>query len=179
MQDAYMANKFKPLIQIVTLITVITTVIWIGYSSPFARHAPDISFPLLDGRELSLDSLAGKTVLVTFWASTCVECRKEMPDLIALYNELSGSGFEIIGVAMPYDPPNRVLETSELMDIPYPVALDIYGNAVKAFGDVAVTPSSFLISPGGEIVVHQVGSLDTTQLRKRVTDLLAAEQHNI
>ena len=80
--------------------------------SMLRQRAPNITFPLLDGRQLTLSSLAGKPVLVTFWATSCVECRKEMPEMIALYQELSGSGFEIIAVAMPYDPPNRVLETS-------------------------------------------------------------------
>jgi peroxiredoxin len=136
------------------------------------KPAPDIRFPLLDGRELALSSLIGRPVLVTFWASTCIECRKEMPDLVALYEELSPSGFEIIAVAMPYDPPNRVLETSVKMELPYAVALDIDGAAVQAFGNVGVTPSSFLIAPDGSIVLSHTGVLDIDRLRRQVIDML-------
>lgn len=136
------------------------------------KSAPDIRFPLLDGRELALSSLVGMPVLVTFWASTCIECRKEMPHLISLYNELSAAGFEIIAVAMPYDPPNRVLETRDSMKLPYAVALDIDSVAVKAFGDVAVTPSTFLIAPDGKIVMRQTGLLDIEQLRRQLIGML-------
>jgi len=141
--------------------------------SMLRQRAPDITFPLLDGRQLALSSLAGKPVLVTFWATSCVECRKEMPEMIALYQELSGSGFEIIAVAMPYDPPNRVLETSRDMQIPYPIALDINGAAVSAFGDIPGTPASFLIAPDGSIAMHHTGLLDFGQLRTRIKQMLA------
>jgi len=141
--------------------------------SMLRQRAPDITFPLLDGRQLSLSSLAGKPVLVTFWATSCVECRKEMPDMIALYQELSGTGFEIIAVAMPYDPPNRVLETSRDMQIPYPIALDINGTAVSAFGDIPGTPASFLIDPDGSIAMEHTGLLDFGQLRAQIKQMLA------
>lgn len=138
-------------------------------------RAPDISFPLLDGRELSLSSLSGRPVLVTFWATTCVECRKEMPELMTMYRELSVRGFEMIAVAMPYDPPNRVLELSEQLDIPYPIALDIEGKAVRAFGDIPGTPAAFLISPEGHIVMRYTGALDLTALREKILSMLQVQ----
>ncbi len=157
---------------------IITGIVIAGINSGslLDKQAPDITFPLLDGRELSLSSLAGKPVLITFWASTCIECRKEMPYLITLYNELSASGFEIIAVAMPYDPPNRVLEASQNHKVPYAVALDIDGKAVQAFGNVAVTPSAFLIAPDGNIVSSYTGRIDIEQLRDHILVLLADRQ---
>ena len=56
-----------------------------------------------------LRSLRGKPVLVSFWASTCPRCLDEIPHLIELYEELAPRGFEIIAIAMAYDPPNRVI----------------------------------------------------------------------
>ena len=150
------------------IITVMLSVYLISSTQP----APAIAFPLIDGRTLELKSLTGKPVLVTFWASNCRECLKEMPHLIKLYNELSGSGLEIIGVAMPYDPPNRVLEISEKMAIPYAIALDIEGNAVRTFGDVAVTPTSFLIAPDGRIAMSHIGTFDMEQLRATILTML-------
>ena len=70
---------------------------------------PDISLMTIDGEELQLASLQGQPLLVTFWATTCPGCVREIPHLIELYEELAPRGLEIIAVAMDYDPPNRVL----------------------------------------------------------------------
>ena len=95
-----------------------------------------------------------------------------MPHLIALYDELNKDGFEIIGIAMSYDPPNRVVELSERKNIPYPIALDIDGSAAKAFGNVKVTPTSFLIGPQGNIVQKNTGEMNIKDLRMKVKELL-------
>jgi thiol-disulfide isomerase/thioredoxin len=158
----------KP-VAIAMLVTILAAT---GCGRPHAS-APDISFTLLDGRLLALDALAGKTVLVNFWASTCDVCMREMPEMITLYQDLAPAGLEIIAVAMPYDPPNRVVETSQRMHIPYPVALDIAGKAVSAFGGVQGTPAFFLISAQGEIDTAHTGAIDMAFLRARIGMLLA------
>lgn len=136
------------------------------------EKAPAISLQLIDGRKISLQQLQGHPVLITFWATTCVSCRKEMPHLIALYDELAPKGLEIIGVAMSYDPPNQVVALSKRLQIPYPIALDVEGNVALAFGDVDLTPTSFLIGPDGSIVQHSVGIMDMHELRKHIERLL-------
>ncbi len=136
-------------------------------------QAPDITFTTLQGDQLSLMELRGQPVLVTFWASTCSSCIREMPHLISLYNELAPSGLEVIGIAMAYDPPNRVIEISKAKQIPYPLALDIKGAAARAFGDVSATPSTFLIAPDGQVVLQESGALDTQKIRGLVLDMLA------
>jgi len=133
---------------------------------------PEISLNIIDGRKIELHSLLGKPLLVTFWATTCATCIKEMPHLIELYDELGQEELEIIAIAMSYDPPNRVIELSKRKNIPYPVALDIDGNAAKAFGDVQVTPSSFLIDANGNIVQQKSGVIDIKALRTKVKALL-------
>jgi peroxiredoxin len=135
---------------------------------------PDISLHFIDGRKIEFNSLRGKPLLVTFWSTTCATCIKEMPHLVELYNELNKDGFEIIGIAMPYDPPNRVLELSDRKGIPYPVALDIEGVAMKAFGNVDVTPTSFLIDALGNIVEQNTGEMNLERLRARIKELLLA-----
>jgi len=136
-------------------------------------RAPDITFTTLQGDKLSLTALRGQPVLVTFWASTCSSCIREMPYLIALYNELAPGGLEVIGIAMAYDPPNRVIELSKAKQIPYPLALDINSAAARAFDDVSVTPSTFLIAPDGQVVLQESGALDTQKIRGLVLDMLA------
>ncbi len=134
--------------------------------------APEISLDIIDGRKIELLSLKGKPLFVTFWATTCSICIKEIPHLVKLYNEIGKDDFEIIAIAMPYDPPNLVVELSERKNIPYPVALDIYGNAVKAFGNIQVTPTSFLIDSEGKVVQQNIGEIDIDELRLKVKALL-------
>ncbi len=136
-------------------------------------QAPDITVTTLQGDKLSLTELRGQPVLVTFWASTCSSCIREMPHLISLYNELAPRGLAVIGIAMAYDPPNRVIELSKAKQIPYPLALDIDSAAARAFGNVSVTPSTFLIAPDGQVVLQESGALDTQKIRGLVLELLA------
>ena len=151
---------------------LIISIGWLWLTPAGLSKAPDIIFKIIDGRQINLQDLRGQPVLVTFWATTCSGCIKEMPHLISLYNELSGDGLEIIGVAMAYDPPNQVLEMTKRRLIPYPIALDIDGNAAKAFGNVMLTPTSFLIAPDGKILQYKIGEMNMEKLRQQITTLL-------
>lgn len=138
------------------------------------QPAPALSFTYLDGRTVSLASLRGRPVLVTFWATTCPICRRELPELAQMYRDLEPRGLEVIGVAMPYDPPNHVLEVSKGERIPFPVALDIEGRAVQAFGGVRGTPTRFLIDADGNIVLRRTGAMPIADLKERILDLIPA-----
>ncbi len=164
----------KPRALLIFLFSLVVIVAGLPACQPLQEldKAPAISLQLIDGRKISLQQLQGRPVLITFWATTCASCRKEMPHLIALYNELAPKGLEIIGVAMSYDPPNQVVALSKRLQIPYPLALDVEGNIALAFGDVNLTPTSFLIGPDGSIVQHDVGIMDMNGLRKRIEGLL-------
>ena len=97
---------------------------------------------------------------------------KEMPQLIDLYHELSPLGLKVIGIAMYYDPPNRVLAIQKSRSIPYTIALDIDAHAARAFGDVELTPTTFLIAPDGRIVYRETGRMDMDRLRNAILALL-------
>ncbi|MDH5515957.1 MAG: TlpA family protein disulfide reductase, partial [Gammaproteobacteria bacterium] len=93
---------------------------------------------------------------------------------IELYEELHPRGFEIISIAMDYDPPNQVLAMSKARDIPYHVALDIHAEAARAFGDVRLTPTSFLIAPDGRIVYQKIGEMNMARIRQDILEMLDA-----
>ena len=137
-------------------------------------QAPDITLTTLQGKELSIPIPQGGPLLVNFWATSCPGCLEEIPHLIELYKELAPRGFEVIGIAMAYDPPNRVIALSQSKQIPYPIALDIQGEAAKAFGNVSLTPASFLIAPDGRIIHRQSGELELNKVRSLVVDMLLA-----
>lgn len=132
------------------------------------RTAPDIELTLLDGGTLPLSSLRGRPVLINFWATTCRVCVAEMPALVELYQELRPRGLEIIGIAMPYDPPRQVQELVRRRDLPYPIALDVQGAATSAFEGVRFTPTAFLLDPDGNIVFTHTGKLDMPRVRRMI-----------
>lgn len=139
------------------------------------KHSPDIDLVTIKGEALQLASYRGRPLLVTFWATTCPGCIEEMPHLFELYAEFQPQGLEIIGIAMDYDPPNQVLAMSEARGIPYPVALDIHADAARAFGDVRLTPTSFLIAPDGRIVYQKIGEMDMAKVRSDIAGMLDAQ----
>ena len=154
------------------LLLVAVGYLWLAPSG--AQKAPELTLEIIDGRKLSLASLQGRPVLITFWATSCPGCIKEMPHLIELYKELGPKGLEIIGIAMPYDRPDHVLEMVRQKQLNYPIAIDIQGHAIRAFNDVQLTPTSFLSDPQGRIALHKIGEMDMTKLHHQIESYLQA-----
>lgn len=137
-------------------------------------RVPAATFLTIAGERISLSELRGKVVLVNFWATSCPGCVKEMPDMVEVYRQYKSKGFEIIAVAMPYDPPNYVLKFTQDKQLPFPVALDIKGEAVAAFGNVTLTPTSFLIGKDGVLLEKKTGELDFVKLKATLDKQLGA-----
>jgi len=134
--------------------------------------APEVTFRIIDGRQIDLVSLRGRPLVVNFWATTCATCLHEMPHLVNLYRDLSPSGLEVIGVAMPYDPPSYVLAMARQRPIPYPVALDPEGQLTRQFGNVELTPTTLLVDPDGKVVWRHTGLFNPDKLRQRIQAML-------
>jgi len=165
--------KLKDIQTSLFALTILGAMSYLWFTPTGITSAPDITVSTIRGEKIRLSSLQGRPLLVTFWATTCPGCIKEMPHLVELYKELAPKGFEIIGIAMPYDPPNQVIALTEKRQLPYPIALDITGEAARAFGDVRLTPSSFLIAPDGSVAHQKVGEMDIPKLRTLIIDMLA------
>lgn len=127
--------------------------------------APAATFTTLQGKSIALNELRGKIVLVNFWATSCPGCVKEMPDLAGIYKQYKDRGFEIVAVAMSYDPPNYVANFAQTRQLPFPVALDVNGEHARAFGNVQLTPTSFIIGKDGRILEEKLGNLDIPKLK--------------
>ncbi|NOT12650.1 MAG: TlpA family protein disulfide reductase [Methylococcaceae bacterium] len=134
--------------------------------------APDSTFTTITGKRISLSQLRGKPVLVTFWATDCPSCLEEIPHLIDIYQHFHPLGLEIIAVAMIYDPPSRVVAMTQAMQIPYDVVLDLKSDHALAFGQVQLTPSTFLISPDGSIAMKTVGLIKPEAISTQLNSLL-------
>ena len=135
--------------------------------------APPSSFVMLDGSKKETAQLKGKVTLVNFWATSCVTCVAEMPQLIATYNKYQAQGFDTIAVAMQYDTPSYVVNFAKTRNLPFSVAIDNTGEVAKAWGDVQVTPTTYLVNKRGEIVKRYVGEPNFTDLHRLIEKLLA------
>ncbi len=134
--------------------------------------APQAAFTTLKGEQIVLDSLRGKVVLVNFWATSCPGCIKEMPELVNVHQKYHSRGLETIAVAMSYDPPEYVQLFTEKNGLPFTVALDAGGAAAQSFGDVRLTPTTFVIDRQGKIIQRYVGEPDFGQLHALIEGAL-------
>jgi peroxiredoxin len=138
-----------------------------------ADRAPESSYVLLDGSKITTTQLQGKVVLVNFWATSCTTCVAEMPELIATYNKYKARGFDTVAVAMSYDPPSYVVNFAQTRQLPFKVAIDNTGGVAKAWGDIQLTPTTFLVNKRGEIVKRYVGAPNFAELHQLLEKLLA------
>lgn len=145
---------------------------WV-YSDTGQTAAPSSTFVLLDGSQHSTADLRGKVTLVNFWATSCTTCVAEMPDLVATYEKYRAQGFDTLAVAMSYDPPHYVLNFAQSRKLPFKVALDHTGAVARAWGDIKITPTTYLVNKRGEIVKSYVGAPDFAELHRLIEKLLA------
>jgi peroxiredoxin len=113
--------------------------------------APRVEFRTLKGEVFDLASLKGKVVLVNFWATSCEPCVRELPGIARSLSRFGAQGFEVVAVAMSYDPPNRVVEFVDKTGLPLKVSLDPLGEIEKGFGGLKFVPTSFVIDRRGYI----------------------------
>jgi peroxiredoxin len=97
-----------------------------------------------------------------------------MPATIKHFNTLAPKGFETIAVAMQYDPANYVKNYAETRKLPFTVAIDAQGEIAKAFGDVKLTPTAFLIDKQGHIIKRYLGNYDEASFLSIVNKALAS-----
>jgi peroxiredoxin len=93
--------------------------------------APQFEYTLLDGSKGSMQAQRGKVVLVNFWATSCVTCVKEMPQLVATHRKYAARGFDTLAVAMSYDPPAYVANFAQSRQLPFGVVIDNTGAIAK------------------------------------------------
>lgn len=139
----------------------------------FTGAAPASTMVLLDGKPFTTEQMKGKVTLVNFWATSCTTCVAEMPEIVATYKKFAPQGYDTVAVAMSYDPPAYVVNFAQTRQLPFKVAIDNTGAVAKAWGDVKLTPTTYLVNKKGEIVKRYVGTPDFAALRVLIEKLLA------
>jgi peroxiredoxin len=115
------------------------------------RQGADFTLTDLQGTKWTLNDLKGKVVLVNFWATWCPPCRKEMPDLEALYQRFKENGLVVLAISDEGD--GKVKPFIEEHKYSYPILLDT-GRKVNALFRVQGIPKSFVYDRNGKLVAQ-------------------------
>ena len=118
-----------------------------------ARSQADFTLTDLTGTRWTLRALQGKVVLVNFWATWCPPCRKEIPDLEALYTRFQDRGLVILAISD--EEPGKVAPFIAGHNITYPVLLDP-GRKVNESFRVDGIPKSFLYDRSSKMVAQAI-----------------------
>lgn len=143
-------------------------------SFTLTRPAPEVKFNAIGGAGFSTSELRGKVVLVNFWATYCSACIQEMPKLVDAHHKFSARGYETIAVAVRRDDPERVAQFTAKHALPFKVALDSSGELAREFGNVRITPMSFLIDKNGKVLRRYIGEPDWAEFHNLVERALAS-----
>ena len=143
-------------------------------SLTLTRPAPEVKFRALSGETFSTSELRGKVVLVNFWATYCTACVQEMPKLVDAHRKFSARGYETIAVAVRRDDADRVAQFTASHALPFKVAIDTSGELAREFGNVRITPTSFLIDKNGKVLRRYVGEPDWTEFHNLVERAFAS-----
>jgi len=173
-------KKFLPMVIIVGAI-ITYLILTRGPEHNSGNSAPAFDAELIDGSAFSLSDLKGQYVLLDFWGSWCPPCRRDNPNLVALYNKFHGkqfqdaSGFEVVTIALEKD--NRRWQRAADKDgftWKYQIvriAKLVLTDALALKYNVSDVPSKFLISPQGDII-------SVNQSKQEIESFLSSKLNN-
>jgi peroxiredoxin len=127
----------------------------------------DFSLPDLDGRERQLSEFRGRWVLVNYWATWCPPCLEELPELEQFHTAHRSRDAVVIGINMEEIPLARLREFVEEQFLSFPILREKPGPR-GVLGPVPALPTSYLVSPAGELVARQVGTVDAEMIEKYI-----------
>ena len=133
---------------------------------------PDVSYTDTTGKHYTAKDLAGKVVVVNFWATWCKPCLKEIPDLSRVYEKYKDQGVIILGVLTDNPDSNQLLNFQSDHEMSYPV--------VRSNSDIMVSfmypeslPTTFVYDRGGREVFTRVGAVSEQALAQVLAPLIA------
>ena len=136
--------------------------------------APEFVLPDMDGEQHALRDYHGKVVLLNFWATWCPPCRREMPALEQLYQQLGEQGLVVLAINQWEDPDHVFAYTGELNVFPsFPILFDPDSSVSEEYG-VKGLPTSFLLDQDGQVRYRAVGgrAFDHPEVARTIRALL-------
>jgi thiol-disulfide isomerase/thioredoxin len=134
----------------------------------------------LSGSQQTLDSLKGRVVILNFWATYCIPCKSEMPDLAAIQNEYAALGVQVIGASTDeVGDRQKVLQFVKETKINFPVWIGASTADMLRFGLGSALPGTVVIGKGGQIVKVISGVVNQVDLKKQIEATLASTSSNV
>jgi thiol-disulfide isomerase/thioredoxin len=142
----------------------------------FPRKAPELTMRGFDGRALGWPELAGKVVLVDFWATWCGPCRRSMPHLQTLHEKYGAKGLVVLGVSVDTQAAQKkARDLVKSKKYGYRFAFDSEKSPTWQRYDVQAIPAAFLVDGGGNIVAQWTGlPANLTEMETKIEQALAA-----
>jgi peroxiredoxin len=143
-----------------------------------AVPAPDFSLMDMDGEQHSLSDYRGQVIMLNFWATWCPPCRREIPSMESIFQDLGEQGFVVLAVNEFEEPDHVFAYMGQLSVIPnFPILFDTDSKVAQLYG-VKGLPTTLLIDKQGQIVYSAVGGrdFDHPEVRAIVRGLLGADQ---
>jgi len=129
----------------------------------------------LSGADQSLSSFKGRIVILNFWATYCIPCREEMPDLAAIQNEYAAFGIQVIGASTDEATDRaKVLQFIKETKINFPIWMGATSSDMTRFGLGTALPGSVVIGKDGRIARVISGVVNQADLRKQIDAMVAA-----
>jgi thiol-disulfide isomerase/thioredoxin len=134
----------------------------------------DLTLKDLSGVDQNVSALKGRIVVLNFWATYCIPCRKEMPDLAAIQNEFAALGVQVVGVNTDdLKDRSKVLQFVRETKINFPIWIGGSTEHMVKFGLGAALPGTVVIGRDGLVAKIISGVVDQVVLRKQIEALLA------
>jgi len=134
------------------------------------KAAPNFSLQQLNGPELALGDLRGKGVVLNFWGTWCEPCKKEMPALQQQYDQFKDKGLVVVGVNIG-ESPVAVEPFIKQFGVNFPILMDSESQITKLYR-IGPIPSTFFISPEGEVKEIFLGQMNEAMITEKVTKIL-------
>ena len=130
------------------------------------------------GTEQRLSSLKGRIVILNFWATFCIPCRKEMPDLAAIQNEYAALGVQVIGASTDdVEDRDKVLQFVRETKVNFPVWMGASATDMIRFGLGTALPGTVIIDREGRVAKVISGVIDRAEVKKQIESMLATAEH--
>ena len=129
------------------------------------------------GTQQRLSALKGRIVVLNFWATYCVPCRQEMPDLAAIQNEYAALGVQVIGASTDEAGDRaKVLQFVKETKVNFPIWMGATTADMMRFGLGAALPGTVIIGRDGRIARVISGIVNQAELKKQIDTMLAAAE---
>lgn len=129
----------------------------------------------LSGVDQTLAALKGRIVILNFWATYCIPCRTEMPDLAAIQNEYAALGVQVIGASTDsVDDRSKVFQFVKEAKINFPIWIGASTGDMVRFGLGTALPGTVVVSRDGRIARVISGVINQAELKKQLEGMLGA-----